>query len=506
MDDEIQLKEIILNYYNNKDFVGMINYCNSKIELEDSNYLLFGARGMGYIEMDNFEHAIIDISRALELNPEYASGLRNRGICYYLTDKYDLAIQDLESAKLLNSELENIDYYLGACNYFTENYEKSIDFFSKHLLNIEDEVALKWRAEIYNLTEQFDKAKIDINKLLLNEVKNIERFRKINKIEKIKTEIQKDINKLNLISTNGFKNLKDEKHSGIYILEFSNNEYYIGQAKKIQVRIKQHFKKFNDIIAVFFKPTSEDLLLLEENATIAIFETNELRIRNLKQIEFLNVFNEKHQEKWKNDWTYNALTGSKFNNDIVRDKFAERYLKLKAKIYFEEIIQLLRKYIQSTIPNYLASEFNYWNITCLPNYMKKSNCITRININSVPVLSVFEETDNSLTFMLYVSKLPFLEDLKHNNNLFLTNFKTIPSLRFDLRDAFLEKTEGDEITVFINQKDFQKALENRLLISSIRLFNLRMMNKTGKEDKYRRAISHCLDLSDKILDIPQTLE
>lgn len=500
MNEKNHFREILVNYFNKKDFVGMINYCNLKIELERPNYLLFGARGKAFFEIEEFDSAIIDISRALELNPEYALGLYNRGIFYYLTDKYDLAIIDLENATLLNTELNNINFYLGGCNYFIGNFEKSIELFSNHLLDYDDEVALKWRAEIYNLTGQYKKANIDITKLLLNEVQDIEHFEKINAIERVKPIIPIKTNKLFLAGDYGFHVLGDEKCSGIYILEFGNNEYYVGQAKKIHVRIKQHLKKYNDIVAIYFKPTIEELLLSEENTTIAIFETQKLRIRNLKQVEFLNIFDEIQQEKWVNNLTYNSLTGIKFSNDDIRNKLKDRYLKFKEKLYFEEITNLLRKYIKSAIPNYLASEFNYWNITCLPNYLKKSNCITRININSVPVLSVFEEPDNSLTFMLYTSKVPYLNYLKQNKASCSLFSETIPSLRIELRNAFEEKTEGDEITVLINQKDFHNALENELLISSIRLFNLRMMNKTGREEKYRRTVSHCLDLSDKILD------
>lgn len=499
MSDNIQIHETLTNYFHQKDFDGMINYCNTKIELDKSNYLLFGARGRAFIELEEFDNAIIDLSQSLELNPNYSFGIYNRGICYYSKDKFDLAIIDFETAKSLDNKLDSIDFYLGGCNYFIENYEKSIELFSNHLLVYNDEVALKWRADLYNLTEQYEKANIDIAQLLLNEIQDIERFQKINEIER-KTTIPKNNNKLLSFSDYGFYKLKDEKCSGIYILEFSNNEFYIGQAKKIQIRIKQHLKKYNDIVTIYFKPTIEDLLLEEENTTIAIFETKELRIRNLKQVEFLNVFNEEHQENWLKCLTYNALTGNKFNNDDVRNKLKDRYLKLKEKPYFEELINLIRKYIKSTIPNYLASEFNYWNITCFPNYLKKTKCITRININSVPVLSVFEEPDNSLTFMLYASKLPFLKALKQNIDSFKLFSETMPSLRLNLMNSFEEKTEGDEITFLINQIDFQNALENDLLTSSIRLFNLRMMNKTGRENKYRRTVSHCLDLSDKILE------
>ncbi len=500
MDNENEIRDTLTNYFHKKDFDGMINYCNSKIKLNEKNYLLFGARGRAFIEMEDFSKAIIDLSISLELNPSYAFGLYNRGICYYSTNKYDLAIIDFEKAKLLNSELDYLDFYLGGCNYFIENYEKSIELFSKHLISNDNKLALEWRAEIYNLTAQYKKGNDDIAQLLLKEIKDIKRFKQINVIESVKTNILKDNYKLLTLSDYGFNRLNDENCSGIYILEFNNNEYYIGQSKNIKNRIKQHLKKHNDIVTIFFKPTIEDLLFEEENKTIAIFESKELRIRNLKQIDFLNIFNYENQENWIKNNKYNSLTGSKFNNDNVRNKLKDRYLKLIEKPYFEELIKLLRYYFKLTIPNYLASEYNYWNITCLPNYLKKTKCLTRININSVPVLSVFEEPDYILTFMLYVSKLPFLKALKQNIDSLKILSETLPSLRFDLTNGFDEKTEGDEIKFLINQIDFQKALECELLVSSIRLFNLRMMNKTGKDEKYRRTASHCLDLSDKILE------
>jgi len=75
----------------------------------------------------------------------------------------------------------------------------------------------------------------------------------------------------------------------------------------------------------------------------------------------------------------------------------------------------------------------------------------------------------------------------------------IPNIRLELRNAFEEKTEGDEIVLLINKEYFQDALNNSLVLSSIRIFNLRMMNNVGKEIKYRRKAFHCLDLSDLII-------
>jgi len=411
MIDNTQNLAILSNYYEKNDYGGLIEYCNSKIELDNANYLLFGARGKAYLELEEYDKAILDISKAIELYSIYAIGLYNRGICYYQTDEFDLAIKDLERAKSLNSELYSIDFYLGASYSFIEKYEKSIELFSNHLLDYEDEVALKWRGDLYVLTNQFEKANKDFAKLLLMETSNLEKIEKINEIKKSTFVKFETVDKSFELNEIGFTKYKEEKCCGIYILKFKNNEYYIGQAREIQIRIKKHYKKYNDIEAVYFKPVLENLLLIEENKTISNFEINNLRIRNLKQLEFLNIFNEINQYKWISDIKFNFISGMKFDNESVRKTFKDRFFLLKEKSYFEDVITLLSNYFELSIPNYLGSEYNYWNITCFPNYLKKDNCISRININAVPVLSIFEETDNSLIFMVYASKLQILRYL-----------------------------------------------------------------------------------------------
>ena len=151
------------------------------------------------------------------------------------------------------------------------------------------------------------------------------------------------------------------------------------------------------------------------------------------------------------------------------------------------------------IPNYIASEFNYWNITCLPNYLEEDNCVVRINVNAIPVLSVFESSESTLRFIIFSSRLPFLRYLKQQRTL-TALFYHIPHLEIDLEKYFEEKTEGDVIRLVVDLSDFQSALNNELILSSIRLFNLRMMNNTGKELKFRRKTYHCLDLADLIIN------
>lgn len=490
----------LLKLFENKNFEEAVIFCNSKIESDNTNYLYWGARGTAYFELEKDDEAILDLTQAVELNPDYAMGFYNRGRCCYVISKFELAIDDLEKSISIDKDLIGNYFYLGLCYSEIENYDKAIDCYSSYLLeNSGDKAVLELRTELYYHTNQNEKASRDIAELLSTEIDKIEEIESLNSARRAEFLNIRSLDETLKFSDIGFAKLQDERCSGIYILEFSNNEYYIGQAKKIKTRIKQHNKNYSDIGNIYFKPVEVDSLLSEESKTISIFEANSLRIRNLKQIDFINIFNEACQQRWISDLNYNKLSGHKFDNTVVRESFRDRFLLFKEKPYYEELIQLLATYFQSTIPNYLASEYNYWTITCMPNHLEKAGCVSRININSVPVLSIFVEKDKSLSFMIYASKLPYLRYLRQYDVDSFVN--QISIFKFGLRDAFTEKTEGDEIAMLLNQAAFKDALDNPLALSSMRLFNLRMMNNVGKVITYIRKPSHCLDLADTVIDL-----
>jgi len=298
-----QERDILQNYYNQKDFAGLIDYCDSKIESGDNNYLYFGAKGKANIELKEYDKAIVDLTKALELNIDYANGFYNRGVCYYEIDEFELAIKDLEKAKSKDSKFYRVNFYLGGSYCYLENYQKAIELFSNYLSDYEDDDALQWRADLYYFTDQFELANNDITELLLHESESIDYYEDINVIgifPEIPSEPEISPKSFSICDL-GFSIIYNDDDCGIYILEFTNNEYYIGQAKKIQQRINQHFGKYNDIESVYFKPVGADLLFSEENKTISIFEKNKLRIRNLKQLEFKNIFTETDQIQWLKD-------------------------------------------------------------------------------------------------------------------------------------------------------------------------------------------------------------
>ena len=56
-------------------------------------------RALNYERVDDYENAIQDYDRAIQLDPSYASAYYNRGYSYYKLGQYQPAIQDYDKAK-----------------------------------------------------------------------------------------------------------------------------------------------------------------------------------------------------------------------------------------------------------------------------------------------------------------------------------------------------------------------------------------------------------------------
>lgn len=370
----------------------MVEFYNSKIELDKTNHLYWGERGLAHLELFLLDEAIFDLTQAVELKPDYAVGFYNRGRYYFEMEEYEKAIVDFEKSKNIDKALVVNDFYLGLCYSDFENYDKAIESYSSFLLDnpIErhNRDVLKWRAELYYLTNQKEKASTDIAELLTKDIEKLACFEKINEAKK-----------------------------------FDNKSNVTGE------------------------------------------------------INFANIFDEACQQRWISDLNYNILSGQKFDT-VVRENLNDKLLLFKEKPYYEELIHLLANYFQAAIPNYLASEYNYWTINCLTNDQREEANVVIIIVNGIPVLSVNEEDDNSLSFKIIASKLPYLNYLIENG--FDGFVNKISDYKIDVRDSLKDNDEGDVIILYLNEEQFKDALGSTLLLSSMRLFNLRMMNKVAK--------------------------
>ena len=96
--------------------------------------IAYNNRGMAYGEKGDYDHAIEDYNRAIDLEPDYADAYHNRGVAYHQKGDYDHAIVDYDRAIELKSNYV-IAYYSrgvaygdkGDYDHAIEDYNRAID-------------------------------------------------------------------------------------------------------------------------------------------------------------------------------------------------------------------------------------------------------------------------------------------------------------------------------------------------------------------------------------------
>jgi len=91
---------------------------NDVIEKSDASPKAYNGRGDAYNIEKQYDKAIADFNRAIQLKYDYAEALYNRGLAYYYKGKYDEAIKDYTSAIQYNPTLA-VAYFNRAGTYFT---------------------------------------------------------------------------------------------------------------------------------------------------------------------------------------------------------------------------------------------------------------------------------------------------------------------------------------------------------------------------------------------------
>ncbi len=142
---------------------------------------IYKARGDDYIQSGQYERAIQNYSKALELNPNDAEFYKSRGIAYinfgvhYLTTKdygrsltnYELAIQDFNKAINLNQNDAMTWCGLGTACSALGQYEQAIIDFNRALkIDPKFSDAYFKRGMIYVLKGNFELAIADMTKLI----------------------------------------------------------------------------------------------------------------------------------------------------------------------------------------------------------------------------------------------------------------------------------------------------------------------------------------------------
>jgi Tfp pilus assembly protein PilF len=107
------------------DFDKAIADCSKAIELDPALAKAYYYRGRAFNGKGDFEKAIADYSKAIELDPKDYEGYYNRGFSYYANKDYDKAIADWSKAIELRPDNPWPYLYRGLAYSDKEDYDKA---------------------------------------------------------------------------------------------------------------------------------------------------------------------------------------------------------------------------------------------------------------------------------------------------------------------------------------------------------------------------------------------
>ena len=76
------------------------------IELDPKYAEAYKSRGFVYTSKGQHDQAIADCSKAIELDPKYVGAYKNRGYAYYSKEKYDKAWEDVHKVQSLGYQVD----------------------------------------------------------------------------------------------------------------------------------------------------------------------------------------------------------------------------------------------------------------------------------------------------------------------------------------------------------------------------------------------------------------
>ena len=161
-------------YYNSgassldkRDYDRAIADFTKAIEINPKDGDAYGFRGLAYTRKDNYDLAIADFTKVIEINPKDGDAYRARGIAYGRKDNYDRAIADFTKAIEINPKDGDAYGFRGLAYTRKDNYDLAIADFTKVIeINPQEGQAYRERGIAYGRKDNYDRAIADFTKAI----------------------------------------------------------------------------------------------------------------------------------------------------------------------------------------------------------------------------------------------------------------------------------------------------------------------------------------------------
>jgi len=137
----------------------------------------YAYRGSAYYKLGDFQQAIWDCSKAIQLNPEETMAYNYRGSVFYMKREYDNALEDFNKAIVLDSQNDLAYIMRGKINNVRSQYDKAIEDLSKAIsINPKEDYAYVIRGMVYYKKGQHKRAIEDFSKAISMNPKKVSAY------------------------------------------------------------------------------------------------------------------------------------------------------------------------------------------------------------------------------------------------------------------------------------------------------------------------------------------
>jgi tetratricopeptide (TPR) repeat protein len=157
------------DYCSNGNYEKAIIDLTKALEILPDNIETLNWRTIAYMNSQDYDKSMADCSRILKLNPNYAEAYLHRGILYSFNQEHDKAISDYNKSIALDSNYIKTDNYCrrGISYFKKENYDQALSDFNKAIEDYSyNTMAYSCRGGVYLIKKEYDKAIMDYNKAI----------------------------------------------------------------------------------------------------------------------------------------------------------------------------------------------------------------------------------------------------------------------------------------------------------------------------------------------------
>jgi len=156
-----------LIYHDLEEYNKAIKDYHKAIELKPDDANVYNNRGNTYIELQDYNNAIKDYNKAIELNSNFSEAYNNRGFSYKNITKFNNAIKDYDKAIEISPEVAIFYTNRGSVFFELNKYNEAIEDFNKAIeLEPSDPILYSNRGSGYYGMKNHKKAIKDFNKAI----------------------------------------------------------------------------------------------------------------------------------------------------------------------------------------------------------------------------------------------------------------------------------------------------------------------------------------------------